>query len=29
MGKVEPCVGDSEAGKLGGEELLRPAEPSS
>ena len=29
MGRVEPCVGDSDAGILGEEELLRPAEPSS
>jgi hypothetical protein len=28
-GKVEPCEGDSGAGMLGGEELLRPAELSS
>ena len=29
VGKVEPCAGDSDAGILGGEELLRPAGPSS
>jgi hypothetical protein len=29
MGKVEPCVGDSDAGMLGREELLRLAGPSS
>ena len=29
VGKVEPCVGDLDAGRLGGEELLRLAGPSS
>ena len=29
VGEVEPCVGDSDAGRLGGEELLHPAGPSS
>jgi hypothetical protein len=28
-GKVEPCVGDSDAGMLGREDLLRLAGPSS
>ena len=28
-GKVKPCVGDSDAGILGGEELQRLAGPSS
>ena len=29
VGKVEACVVDSDAGILGGEELLRPVGPSS